>query len=580
MIFNQQFRIVLFLGISILWSVAQQNPLQQQNPNTGSLQQSPYTMQQSPYTFDMSTQDFTSLLKENKLNQGIDPQSYLVDSGDQFAIKIDYRGPGVKIFQAIVTPDGFVFLPQGQSILVKDISLSVAKEKIKKELSRKFPDAEIEVFLAQLHYINVRFLSPLTNGFENEFTSNTRLAFAVDFFVQRLLGLKKHTSVHPTPRPQTTPNSEFYFLPKNLDDLNLIPRPQPSLRRIQLIRDGKKQVIDLLKFEQTAQNDINPYLMQEDMIVVPAYYSTHGSVTIQGAVAKEFNFEYLSGDRLIDAVQYAGGLVSGANKSRILVYHYGLSTDSVRVSRLSLPADTAYLLQPEDHILAQFKQQAFDKGQVQIIGEVRFPGSFPIADNDIHLSQLIQQAGGLTAKASLKDARIFRTKFFKGEPNLGIYSGSQLDLLDINILSYLGVRSREEIRLVATDLEKLYKEKDQTQDVLLRDGDLLYIPKPLGIVYLSGAVARPGTYPFHKDWNYADYIEAAGGFTNLAHEGSTRIIRGGTGVWMENEDDLPIFAGDMVFVPETPEQRWQTIMKDIAITLGQLATVAFIIKGL
>ncbi|HED10377.1 MAG TPA: hypothetical protein ENJ10_06790, partial [Caldithrix abyssi] len=65
-------------------------------------------MKSSQYTFELGQQDFSSLLKSDKLNLGIDPATYHIGSGDQFALKIDSRGPGIKLYQAIVTPDGFV----------------------------------------------------------------------------------------------------------------------------------------------------------------------------------------------------------------------------------------------------------------------------------------------------------------------------------------------------------------------------------------------------------------------------------------------------------------------------------------
>lgn len=550
---------------------AQQLPLSLPGQNNGS------ALQQSQYTFDLGKQDFTSLLKENKLNQSVDPELYRVGSGDQFAVKIDSKGPGVKLFQAVVTPDGFVLLPEAKSIKVKYLTLKTAKEKIKKELQRKFPHAEIEVFLAQLHYVNIRFVSPLMDDWETQFTSNVRLLTAVDFFLQKLQETSEKKALQKNQNSLARNDNGTFFYPEKLDSLSKRQITKPDLRHVQLIRRGNRRTIDLLKYKLKGTSRKNAYLFQEDIIVIPAYHRSHNSITVQGAVAHAFNFQYKSGDRLIDAIRFAGGLVGGADLSRILVFHYGEAGDTVRVSYLNFPADSSYLLMPQDHILAQYKRRMFSKGKVSVLGQVRYPGSFPIADNDVHISQIIRQAGGFTSKASLKDARIYRTKFYKGEPNLGVYLTFKPQYMDINLLSYIGVRSREDIRLLAVDLEKLYKGGDKSQDLLLRDGDLVYIPQPVGIVFLSGGVARPGSYPFHKGWHYADYVKAAGGYTNLAHESSTRIIRAGTAVWMEKDDQLPIYAGDMIFVPESTEIRWQVVLKDVAITLGQLATVAYMI---
>ena len=569
--FRLPFILILCLTALNYKIQAQQLPLTLPGQDTGT------TLQQSQYTFDLGKQDFTALMKESKLNQSVDPDEYPVDSGDQFAIKIDSKGPGIKLFQAIVTPDGYVFLPQAKSIFVKHLLLKDARKKIIQELKRNFPSAQIEVFLAQLHYVNVRFVSPLTKSWETQFTSNKQLTSAVDFFLQKLLETEQKNQLQKNQSKLPDAHEQYYFSPQNLDSLYHYPHSKPDLRHVQLIRRGKIRTIDFLKYKNVSQNTEHIYLVQDDIIKIPAYNEGYHNITIQGAVAGNFRFPYLPGDRLIDAIHFAGGLVGGADLNRILVYHYGEAGDTLRISRLHLPADSSYLLEPQDYILAQFKKRTFAKGRVKVLGQVRYPGDFPIVDNGVRLTQIIRQAGGFTSKASLKDARIYRTKFYKGEPNLGVFLTIKPQDMDINLLSYIGVRSREDVRILATDLNKLYNDHDQSQDVLLRDGDLLYIPQPVGIVFISGAVAQPGTYPYHKNWHYQDYIKAAGGYTNLAREGSTRIIRSGSAVWLESDDELPIYAGDMVFVPESTEVRWQTVIKDLAVVLGQVATVAYMI---
>ncbi|HGY54383.1 MAG TPA: hypothetical protein ENK44_01650 [Caldithrix abyssi] len=569
---NKRLRLSISILLSICFQVvsAQQLPLPVQDAGTD-------RMKSSQYTFELGQQDFSSLLKSDKLNLGIDPATYHIGSGDQFALKIDSRGPGIKLYQAIVTPDGFVFLPEATSIYIKDLTADKARERIKKVLRKKFPNAFVEVFLAQLHYVNVMFISPLMNGGEMQFPSNTRLFTATSYFLQQWEERRNRQIIQ---KPQSTldnPNDSKYFVPEDLDSVYKKPEYKPSLRRIQVIRRGKKSSYDLLKYKQTGDSRLNVYLQQEDIIVVPGFNPDHGSIRIHGAVVNEFEFEFMPGDRLMDAIDFAGGLVNGADSARILVYHYGKSAEKINLSRLSLPADSSFRLAAEDEILVNYLPRKFSRGKVRIVGEVEYPGEYPIVDNGITVSELIREAGGFTPRASLRDSRIYRTRFYKGEENLGVFLRLRPQYMDVNLLSYIGIRAREEVRQLAYDFTGI-DDRKESEDVLLRDGDIIYIPQPVGIVYLSGAVARPGSYPYREGWNYEQYVAEAGGFTNIAHSGSTRLIRGGTGSWVEAEDDIPIYPGDMVFVPETSETQWQIVMKDIAITLGQLATVALIIS--
>ncbi len=561
---------LLFIFICIESAFAQQLPIPTQDTGTG-------LMQPSQYSFALGQQDFSSLIKDNKLNMSVDPERYLVDSGDQFAVKIDSRGPGLKLYQAIVTPDGYVLLPDAPSIMVKGLTLAKAKKIINFKLRKNFPSARVEVFLAQLHYVSVSYVSPLLNAGVNQFASNSRVSTAVDYFIQLWQEQRRTRNIQKQQKDISAQSSTDYFSPHTLDSLDTGPTIQPSLRQVQLIRKGHTYSIDLLKFRQGDKNVRNRYLMQEDILRIPAYNPAHGSVTVQGAVAHTYSFEYLKDDRLKDALSFAGGPIPGADLSNIMVYHYGEAGDSLAVSNLVLPKDSSFVLQAEDYITVRFKPRNFAKGTIKIIGEVKYPGEYPIVDNGVSVSEMLKQAGGFNAKASLSDARIYRTKFFKDDKNLNVYLSMRPEYMDVNILSYVGVRAREEVRQVAYDFNTMTPAGGSVKKLLLRDGDIIYVPQAIGIVYLSGAVARPGAYPYRKDFKAEDYIKQAGGYTNLARTGATRIIRKDTGTWMENDEDIAVHPGDMVFVPESVQVRWQTLMKDIAITLGQLATVALIV---
>ncbi len=550
-------------------ALAQQLPLPL--PEVGSSD-----MRSSQYTFELGRQDFSSLIKSDDLNLGIDPLTYQVDAGDQFAVKIDARGPGIKLYQAVVTPDGYVFLPEAPSIYIRGETAAAARKRIIRVLKENFPDAQVEVFLVKLHNINVMFVSPLIISNEMQFPSNTRLFAATSYFLQKWEESRQANIIKREQNSWENPNDSRYFVPENLDSMYNAPKYYPSLRRVEVIRDGNRVTYDLLKYRHSGDMRINTYLRQEDIIVIPAFNPDHGSIRINGAVAKEFKFEYKSGDRLTDAIGFAGGLLKGADSSRILVYRYEKESGNVGVSRLTLPADSSFRLEADDEIFVGYLPRKYTPGRVRVIGEVEYPGEYPIADNGVTVSSLIDQAGGFTPRASLRDARIYRTKFYKGEKNLGVFLRLRPQYMDVNLLSYIGIRAREEVREVAYDFTDINNKKDQN-DVLLRDGDIVYIPQPVGIVYLSGAVARPGSYPYREGWSFEQYVAEAGGYTSLARSRSTRVIRGGTGNWVEAEEELPLYPGDMVFVPETSEVQWQVLMKDIAITLGQLATVALII---
>ena len=46
------------------------------------------------------------------LNVPVDPEKYMVSSGDMFIIKVDQTGPAIRVFNSPVTPEGYIILPE------------------------------------------------------------------------------------------------------------------------------------------------------------------------------------------------------------------------------------------------------------------------------------------------------------------------------------------------------------------------------------------------------------------------------------------------------------------------------------
>src|SRR5262249_10541628 len=67
---------------------------------------------------------------------------------------------------------------------------------------------------------------------------------------------------------------------------------------------------------------------------------------------------------------------------------------------------------------------------------------------------------------------------------------------------------------------------DAKANTMLQRNDLVLIPKALARnFFVFGEVRKPGAYPFEKDTNVLEAITIAGGLTDKAAAGRTRIIR-------------------------------------------------------
>ena len=165
---------------------------------------------------------------------------------------------------------------------------------------------------------------------------------------------------------------------------------------------------------------------------------------------------------------------------------------------------------------------------VTVLGEVASPGRVT-AIGPTKLSEILAQVGGLTPIAGTHIK--IRHATDDSEPEIDAhYSRSESN--------------------------------QQTDSILVRPGDTLLVPRA-GIVYVLGAVNRPGGYVMQEDGklNVAEALALSGGTVLQAQTGGLRVIRrnpDGTvldfalsydGIAKGNQTPLELQAQDIVYVP-------------------------------
>jgi len=74
------------------------------------------------------------------------------------------------------------------------------------------------------------------------------------------------------------------------------------------------------------------------------------------------------------------------------------------------------------------------------------------------------------------------------------------------------------------DLDELVRGGGDDINVEIKSGDVIYVPEA-GMVYVDGAVRKPGNYPIKRKMNVPEAIVAAGGFAPYAKEDSIKLVR-------------------------------------------------------
>jgi hypothetical protein len=119
--------------------------------------------------------------------------------------------------------------------------------------------------------------------------------------------------------------------------------------------------------------------------------------------------------------------------------------------------------------------------------------------------------------------------------------------------------------------------ENSSQEIELRDGDRLEIPKQPGIVLVIGQVYNSNAITYVPGKNAGWYLSEAGGATRLAEKGAIFIVRADGEVischqgrwWSGSVLSTAAHPGDTVVVPERPvigDTRWKNF-----IALAQIA---------
>jgi len=213
--------------------------------------------------------------------------------------------------------------------------------------------------------------------------------------------------------------------------------------------------------------------------------------------------------------------------------------------------------------------------QVELVGEVRFPGKYTIQRGE-SLYNLLLRAGGLTQYAYPQGAVFVREDLREREQkrldemaaNLEAElaavslarSGDPSQVQNSGVANQLlnRLRSTSAAGRLVIDLNAIAKGDTKEMPIVLRGGDKLHVPSKMQEVSVIGQVFYPTSHLFKIDMNAIDYINYSGGMTKKADEKSVYIVRANGSVQLAENDWLDqspeMFPGDTVVVPLDAER--------------------------
>lgn len=152
-----------------------------------------------------------------------------------------------------------------------------------------------------------------------------------------------------------------------------------------------------------------------------------------------------------------------------------------------------------------------------------FTGNYTLIQSNERLSSLIARAGGLSKEAYVKGARLIRRmtademRQKKDVLRLSVRGSEKASVSPVTL-------EASSTYPVGIELEKALVNPGSDEDMVLREGDVLFVPKYVSTVTINGAVMYPNTILYQKGSSLSYYIEQAGGFGNRALKRRVYVI--------------------------------------------------------
>jgi polysaccharide biosynthesis/export protein len=313
-------------------------------------------------------------------------------------------------------------------------------------------------------------------------------------------------------------------------------------------------------------------------------------VSVAGKVKVPGKYPLEPGMRVRDLLRAGGSLDEAAYGGQAELTRYVVGSNGQRQAELieidlrqALNGDPAadLPLRPFDYLVIKEVPLWAEQEEVDIRGEVRFPGRYPIHRGET-LRSLMERAGGLTEWA-FPDGAIFTREELKERERKQLSTLAtrmESDLAQTSLMAaqeagkdagqalavgkslLASLRDAKPVGRLVIDLDRSAKAKPGSElDIVLKDGDQLLVPRTVQEVTVIGEVQSATSHLYRNDLARNDYIEMSGGLTPRADEDRIYVVRadgsvitGSGAAWFNGDGNVQIKSGDTIVVPLDTER--------------------------
>jgi polysaccharide export outer membrane protein len=356
---------------------------------------------------------------------------------------------------------------------------------------------------------------------------------------------------------------------------------------------------------QNRDNDPLPIVSIGGRVRAPGEYPLEANMTVE------------------DLIRAGGGLEDAAYGSTAELTRFEVVGDQARktdVIELAL-ADTASgaatqgatPLRPYDVLVIKETPEWRGAESIAILGEVRFPGTYPIRKGET-LSELVARAGGLTDEA-FPQGSVFTRPELREQERQQIAALTKRLQTDLALLALQGaqvtagrggtpdtaatlaagqslltqLQSSTPTGRLVIDLDLALRKQRSEEDIEVRGGDVLAIPRLKQYVTVIGEIQSPTTHVYKSDLSRDEYVALSGGTTQRADDDRIYVVRANGSVvaaqessfWFKRSASTKLEPGDTVVVPLDAERMrplplWTavtTIVYNLAVAVAAIGSL-------
>ena len=279
-------------------------------------------------------------------------------------------------------------------------------------------------------------------------------------------------------------------------------------------------------------------LRKNDVLYIPSIHDLkdRGNIHIFGEVGNPGEYPYADNMTLEDLIITAGGLKEAASIVRVDIARRVKDTQSLQMTDtigqnfsfglkdgFVIDGKPGFVLQPYDQVFVRRSPNYHEQQHVTVNGEVLYHGIYTLTDKNERISKLIAKAGGVTNYAYVRGAKLTRIANEEERKRMQDVIKMMRKELGAGAIDSLGLKV-DSTFTVGIDLEAALENPGSDADIVLREGDVIFIPEYVNTVKISGAVMMENTVSFKEGEDIRYYLSQAGGYGQNAKKSKKFII--------------------------------------------------------